>query len=105
MEIVAVIESHAHHFLQEIKTEGEGEKEAILIIRKYIREGKISDDEYHVIKTQLIDSFKIVGIAVPFVLIPGSSVLMPILIKVAARYNIELMPSAFIEQKKVARRS
>lgn len=99
MEVVAIIEEHAHRFLQEIKVEGEGEKEAILIVRKYIKEGTISEDECHIIKTQLIDSFKILGIGVPFVLIPGASILMPILLKVAAKHHIELMPSAFIDQE------
>ncbi|WP_256371696.1 hypothetical protein [Flavobacterium sp. YO12] len=35
------------------------------------------------------------GIGIPFVLLPGASVLLPILIKAAHKYNIQLMPSAF----------
>ena len=101
MKIEAIIEEHAHHFLQGIKTEYVGDKEAGSIIRKYIKEGKISEEEDHILKTQLMDSLKIVGIGVPFVLIPGASILMPILIKVASKHNIELMPSAFISQRKV----
>ena len=85
-----------HHFLHDLKTEAEGEREAALIIAKYIREGNITVEEDHILKTQVMDSLKILGIGVPFVLIPGASVLMPILIKVASKHNIELMPSAFI---------
>lgn len=99
MKIEAIIEEHAHRFLQEAKTEYKGEKAAGIIIQKYIKEGKISDEEEMILKTQLMDSLKIVGIGVPFVLIPGASILMPILIKVAAKYRIELMPSAFINKK------
>ena len=95
MNIKAIIEEHAHHFLQGVKTEYAENKEAVIIIRKYIAEGNISDDEEHQLKTQLMDSLKIIGIAIPFVLIPGASIVLPILIKVAGKHNIELMPSAF----------
>ncbi|TAM96003.1 MAG: hypothetical protein EPN39_14075 [Chitinophagaceae bacterium] len=96
MKIEAIIEEHARQFLHRIKMEGDGEKKAVLIIQKYIKEGKISEEEDLILKTQLMDSLKMVGIGIPFVLIPGASILMPILIKVAGKYNIELMPSAFI---------
>ncbi|OQP60440.1 hypothetical protein A3860_33495 [Niastella vici] len=98
MEIIAILETHIHHFLHNLKTEGKGEREAALIIVKFIREGKITAEEDHILKTQVMDSLKILGIGVPFVLIPGASVLMPILIKVASKHHIELMPSAFITQ-------
>ena len=86
-----------HHFLQDIKTEGKAEREAGIIIVKYIREGRITEEEDHVLRTQVMDSLKILGIGVPFVLIPGASVLMPILIRVASKHHIELMPSAFTQ--------
>ena len=92
---ITIIEENVHHFLLDLKKEGQGEEEAGLIIQKYIKEGEISDEEENILKTQLCDSFKIIGIGIPFLLIPGASVLMPILIKVASKYNIELMPSAF----------
>jgi hypothetical protein len=95
MQIEAIIEENVHHFLFDLKKEGEGEKEAGLIIRKYMTKGKISDEEESILKTQLFDSFKIIGIGIPFLLLPGASVLMPILIRTAEKYNIELMPSAF----------
>lgn len=95
MNIEMIIEEHAHHFLHGIRAEYNGDKEACSIIRKYIREGKISNDEEHILKVQLMDSLKIVGIGVPFVLIPGASILMPILIKIADKHNIQLMPTAF----------
>jgi hypothetical protein len=100
MNIETIVEEHAHHFLLGIKTEYKGDKEAAIIIRKFIKEGKISDEEDHIIKTQFVDSLKIVGIGVPFVMIPGASILMPILIKVASKHNIELMPSAFTDPKR-----
>jgi hypothetical protein len=100
MNIEAIIEEHAHHFLHGLKTEYAGDKEALVIIREYIKVGQISAEQTHVLKTQLADSLKIVGIGVPFVLIPGASIIMPILIKVASKHNIELMPAAFSDPDK-----
>lgn len=95
MSIELIIEEHAHHFLNNVKAEYNGDKEAVTIIRKYIKEGKVTDEEEHVLKTQLMDSLKIVGIGIPFVLLPGASIIIPIIVKVASKHNIELMPSVF----------
>lgn len=97
MKIEEVIEAHAHHFLLGMKAEYNGDKEAGTIIRKYIEGNKISEEEDHILKTQLMDSLKIIGVGVPFVLIPGASILIPILVKVASKHNITLMPAAFTD--------
>jgi len=97
MNIEAILEEHAHHFLKGVKAECHGDRQAVIIIHKYLKDGKISEEEDRLLKTQLMDSLKIVGIGVPFALIPGASIVMPILIKVAGKHNIELMPSAFID--------
>lgn len=99
MEIEKILEEHAHHFLRGLKNEFKGDEEAAAVIRKYIKDGKISDDDEHILRTQLIDSLKIIGIGVPYALIPGASILMPMLIKIANKHNIELMPSAFVDAK------
>ncbi len=99
IHIIALIEESAHHFLFCVKTEYTSTKEAGQIMEKYMREGKITPEEEHILKTQFVDTLKIAGVVVPFVLIPGASILMPILIKVAAKHNIELLPSAFNEPK------
>ena len=99
MHIIATIEESAHHFLFCVKTEYGNTREAGQIMEKYLREGKITPEEEHILKTQFVDTLKIAGVVVPFVLIPGASILMPILIKVAAKHNIELLPSAFNEPK------
>lgn len=94
-KIEAILEEHIHHFLQDIKKEKDGDREALKIIRNYIRGEKISEGDDKILKTQLMDSLKIVGIAIPFVLIPGASLLMPLIIRVASKHHIDLMPSAF----------
>jgi len=53
----------------------------------------LTEEEEHALKTELSDALKILGIAVPFVLIPGASIVMPIIIKVAEKHNINLLPS------------
>lgn len=95
IKIIEKIEESAHHFLHGIKVEYEGTREAGAIVRKYIREGGITEEEELILKSQMVDLLKVAGVGVPFVLIPGASILMPVLIKVAARYNIELLPEAF----------
>jgi hypothetical protein len=100
MHIETIIEEHAHHFLQGLKTEYGDDKEALLIIRQYLSTGSVSAEQEHLLKTQLYDTLKLAGIGIPFVLLPGASILMPILIKVAARHHIALMPSVFTEQDK-----
>ncbi len=52
-----------------------------------------------------MDSLKIVGIGIPFVLIPGGSVLMAIIIRVADEHHINLMPSAFTAGKDMPEQS
>ena len=91
--IIQHIEASAHHLLISINKEEANTKETAAIIKKYVETGKISDDEEKALKLQLADTLKIVGIVVPFVLIPGASIVMPILITVARRHNINLMPS------------
>jgi len=63
------------------------------VIKKYIHTGTITSEEEHLLKLQVADTLKIVGIVVPFVLIPGASIIMPIIIKVAQKYHVNLMPS------------
>lgn len=102
MKIETIIEENVHHLLLGIKTEYDGDRQAADIIRKYIAGGTISVQEDEILRTQVMDSLKIVGIGIPFVLIPGASILMPIILKIASRYNIDLTPSDFEEPKKMS---
>ena len=99
LKIIEKIEEGAHHFLHCIRIEYEDTKDAGKIVEKYMKGGKLTAEEEHVLKQQLVDSLKMVGVMVPFVLVPGASIIMPILIKVASKHNIELMPSAFNEKE------
>ncbi len=65
MNIESVIESNVHHFLLGMRAEYRGDKEAFVIIRKYLSDGKISDEDDKILKTQVMDSLKIIGIRIP----------------------------------------
>jgi hypothetical protein len=91
--IIAHIEASAHHFIISMHKEGDNTKATAAIIKKYVETGHITHEEENALKLQMEDTLKIVGIVVPFVLIPGASIIIPILVKVAGKHNINLMPS------------
>lgn len=99
-KIINKIEENIHIFILNIKQQASNTKEAGLVIEKFILEGEITDEEEKILQTQLWDSLKIVGVVIPFVLIPGASLLLPLIIKVAKKNNIELLPTAFQEKEK-----
>jgi hypothetical protein len=82
-------------FLISLKNEATDSKETSKIIYKYISEQKISKTEEELLKTKVGDLFKIIGVGVPFMLIPGASILIPFLLKLADKNGIDLYPSNF----------
>ena len=93
--ILKKIETEIKLFLENVKEQAENTEEAGGVIKKYLSGKELNDEDEEILKTQLFDWLKIFGVVIPFVLIPGASILMPFIIKVAKKYNIELMPSAF----------
>lgn len=87
-------------FLENVSREAEETKEAAVILRKYIKEGKVTQEEEVAFKQQLFDVLKAMGIGIPFVLIPGASILLPVLAKISKKYKINLFPSSFNEKEK-----
>ena len=86
-------------FLVGIKNEAIDTKEASRIIVKYISQQKISKEEEKHLKTQVTDVFKILGIGVPFMIIPGATLLIPFILKAAEKKGINLYPSNFSGKK------
>lgn len=86
-------------FLVGIKNEAIDTKEASRIIVKYISQQKISKEEEKHLKTQVADVFKILGIGVPFMIIPGATLLIPFILKAAEKKGINLYPSNFSGKK------
>jgi len=88
-------------FLIGMKNEALDTKEASRIILKFIVQQHISKEEEKHLKTQLADIFKIVGIGVPFMIIPGATLLIPFILKAAEKKGIDLYPSNFKGEKKL----
>jgi hypothetical protein len=83
------------NFVENIRTEASETKEASKILRKYISKQPITKEEEFALRNQVYDVLKTVGVGIPFVIFPGSAVLMPLLIKIAKKKGINLLPSAF----------
>jgi len=86
-------------FVSKMGTEAKETREASKVVVKFLKEGKVSKEEEHELKTQIYDLFKMAGIGIPFMLIPGSTLLMPFLIKLAKKKGINLLPSAFKKEE------
>lgn len=82
-----------------LKTETVETKQASRIAIKYISKGVITKQEEIELRQQVYDILKTLGIAVPFALIPGASLLMPFLVKIAKKKGVNLLPSAFNKEE------
>lgn len=80
-----------------IKTEVSETKVASQIVVKYIKEGNVTEEEEKELRIQVYDLLKVLGIGIPFALIPGASLLLPFLIKIAQKKGIQILPTAFNE--------
>lgn len=84
-----------NEFLIGLKNEATDSKETSRIIYKFVLEQKITKHEEIQLKTKMADMFKIIGVGVPFMIIPGASILIPFLLKIAEKNGIDLYPSNF----------
>ncbi|MGY5354225.1 hypothetical protein [Wenyingzhuangia sp. IMCC45467] len=83
-------------FFYGIKSGAVDTKTTTVIIQKYILHGgDISKEEEKFIKLYVYDMLKIAGIGIPFILLPGASIIIPFILKAAEKRNIDLMPSKF----------
>jgi len=82
-------------FVHGLKNEASDSKETSRIIFNYVSKQQISKEEEKHLKTQVYNIFKILGVGIPFVLIPGASVLIPFILKAAEKKGIDLYPSNF----------
>lgn len=78
-----------------LKLEGVESKEALkLLLKKYKNKDKLTEEETRFIMQQAKDIGKL-SLLIPFVVLPGSPITIPILYKVSKKLNIDLTPSAF----------
>ena len=88
-------------FFKNVKNEAIETKDAAKIIEKHLKGEDVTEEEEKLLKEQIYDILKIAGIGIPFALIPGASILLPIIIKFANKYNINILPSSFAEKEKI----
>jgi len=92
------INKHIKEFLQNCKNEGVEYKEAADLINKHFKGEKLTEDELHKLREQIIDSIKIAGITaymIPATIIPFGYALLPFIIKIAEKNKINILPSSF----------
>lgn len=92
-------------FLEKVSKEASETKEASVILKKYIKEGKVTPEEEEKFREQLIDVLKAMGIGIPFVLIPGASLLLPLVAKLSKKFKINIFPSSFNNKQNDERKS
>jgi len=96
--MLKIIKQKAIVFCQKLKNEACETKSASKILAKHLKGEEITKEEEEELRNQFFDVLKIAGIGIPFALIPGASILLPVIISVAKRYNIDIMPSSFTDK-------
>tara|TARA_B100001093_G_C26838275_1_gene1019369 strand:+ start:1932 stop:2333 length:402 start_codon:yes stop_codon:yes gene_type:complete len=82
-------------FFKNLNNEAKETRDASKLVYKYLKTGTISKDEEKELKTQFYDLLKVMGVGVPFVMIPGATILIPFLLKIADKIGIDIIPSSF----------
>ena len=86
-------------FVKRISNEAKETKEAASIVAKYASGGKITEEEEAALKKQFYDVLKMAGIGIPFAIIPGASVLLPLIVSIGKKKGVNLLPSSFEDKK------
>jgi len=94
------LEEKIRVFIQKLSEEGTETKEAIKILQKHIMGESVTPEEEKELKEQFFDVLKMAGIGIPFILIPGASLLLPAILYVAKKHDFNLFPSAFNDKGK-----
>ena len=89
------IEATFKEFLHDVSKEKEETKEAASILKKHMRGQTTTKEERRMLKMQCYDLLKAVGIGIPLILIPGGSIIIPVLLRIAKKYKINILPSSF----------
>jgi hypothetical protein len=82
-------------FFKNLNNEAKETRDAGKLVYKYLKTGNLSTEEEKELKLQFYDLLKVMGVGVPFVMIPGASILIPFLLKIADKLGIDIIPSSF----------
>jgi len=86
-------------FFINLRKEASETKQASYLIVKYLKEGKLSKKEEKELKLQFYDVLKIMGVGIPIFMIPGSTVLVPFLVKLSRKLRLDIIPSSFKKEE------
>jgi len=67
--------------------------------KNYVLGRNIDNEEMEAANRQIIDVFRASGLSI-MIILPGSVITIPFLVKVARKYNIELLPDSFLGDKR-----
>lgn len=82
-------------FLSILDKEIENKKQLRNIFIKYAKRLPITLSEREFVRIQVIDILKLLGISALFV-IPASTIIIPLLIKMAKKFNYDILPSSMV---------
>jgi len=71
-----------------------------MIAHKYMKHESVTAPERRFMFVQMFDVVKIIFIGVPFAVVPGASIILPVLIKASSKVGINLLPSSFATHEK-----
>ena len=86
-------EEQSRMFFTILKKEYGDTKDLLPIIQKFVRSKTLSEKEKAVFQKQMKDTMKLLGLgAIAAIPIPGTMLLIPIIIQTAKKFNINLLP-------------
>jgi len=88
-------------FFNNLRKEASETKQASYLVVKYLKEGKLSKKEEKELKLQFYDVLKIMGVGIPFFMIPGSTVLVPFLVKLSRKFRLDIIPTSFKKEEDI----
>lgn len=86
-------------FFDILKKEYGDTKDLLPIIQKFIKGGKLTQKEKSAFQTQMKDTFKLMGLGtIAAIPIPGTMLLIPVIVQLAKKFNINLLPDTTTEK-------
>lgn len=82
-------------FFKGVKLEAKDTKQATKLIGKFLTKGSLTKEEEKFIRLHAYDLLKVAGIGIPFVFIPGATIIIPFVVKAAQKRNIDILPNHF----------
>ena len=93
--LLNMTEVQGEMFFNILKKEYGDTKDLLPLIRKYMKTKSLTDEEKKMFQKQMKDTFKLMGLgAIAAIPVPGTMLLIPVIIQAAKKFNINLLPEA-----------